>query len=115
MDIAPGSNVTIQITKAPRREAARKTLHRVCGKDPAIAKHHRRQKDQRPSWQDWIRGGRYWHHQMRSKPAARLEPGAVYTVYATVDVLRDLESVKEFVKVTAEQPSPAKKSARRKS
>jgi hypothetical protein len=101
MDIAPGSNVTIEITKVPRADAARKTLYRICRKDPAIARHHRRQKDKRPSWQDWIRGGRYWHHQMKSKPAASLKPGAVYTVRASVDVMRDLESVKRFVKVTS--------------
>jgi len=99
MDVAPGSTITIEITKAPRRDAACKTLYRLCRKDPAIAKRHRRHKDKRPSWQDWIRGGRYWHHQMKSKAATRLRPGEVYTVRATIDVMRDLESVKDFVKV----------------
>jgi len=100
MDIAPGSNVTIEITKTPRREAACKTLYRVCRKDPAVARHHRRQKARRPSWQEWIRGGKYWHHQMKSRPAAELTPGATYTVRATLDVIRDLESVRDCVKVT---------------
>lgn len=100
MVIAPGSKITIRITKTPRREAARKTLHRVCRKDPALARQHRRQKAQRPSRREWIRGGRYWHHQMKSKPAAQLTPGEVYMVHATVDVMRDLESVKDYVKLS---------------
>lgn len=115
MDIAPGSNVTIEITKAPRREAACKTLYRVCQKDPAVAQQHRRHKGKRPSWQDWIRGGKYWHHQMKSRPTARLEPGRTYTVRATVDVIRDLESVKDCVKVSAQRPSRRKKPATQKS
>jgi hypothetical protein len=101
MDIAPGSNVTIEITKVPRGDAARKTLYRVCRKDPDVARQHRRQKEKRPSWQEWTRGGRFWHHQMKSKPAASLKPGEVYTVRASVDVMRDLESVKRFIKVTS--------------
>lgn len=101
MDIAPGSTVTVEITKAPRREAARKTLHRVCGKDPDVARKHRHQKNHRPSWEDWIRGGKFWHHQMESRPAAKFERGSTYTVRATLDVIRDLESVKDCVKVTA--------------
>jgi hypothetical protein len=101
MDIAPGSNVRIEITKTPRRDAARKTLYRICRKDPAAANRQRRHKAKRPSWQEWIRGGRHWHHQMKSKPAIRLTPGEVFTVRASIDVMRDLESVKRFIKVTS--------------
>jgi hypothetical protein len=102
MDIAPGATLLIEITAPPRRASARKTLYRVCRKDPALDKRHRRQKTKRPSWQDWIRGGKFWHHQMKSKPIAELEPGCKYTVRASVDVMRDLESVKTFVKVSAQ-------------
>ena len=100
MEIEPGSNITIEITKTPQRQAACKTLYRVCQKDPAVARMHRRQKTKRPSWQEWIRGGKYWHHQMKTKPSASLEPGSKYTVRASVDVMRDLESVKRFVKLS---------------
>lgn len=37
---------------------------------------------------------------MKSKPGIKLDPGERYTVNATVDVIRDLESVERFVKVT---------------
>lgn len=101
MDIAPGTDVLIEITATPRRASAQKTLYRICQKDPAFARQHRRRKATRPSWQDWIRGGKFWHHQMKSRPPARVEPGRTYTVRASVDVIRDLESVGDCVKVSA--------------
>lgn len=100
MDIAPGQTVSIEITAAPKSAAAQKTLCRVCGKDEQITKAHRQQKAKRPSWQTWRRGGKMWHHQMKSRSAVKLEPGAKYTVRATLDVVRDLESVERWVKVT---------------
>ena len=102
MDVAPGSKVAIEITGRPTSESARKTLTRVCSKDPAILSAKRRKKTHRPSWQEWRRGGKMWHHQMKSRPAVTLEPGHKYTVMASVDVLRDLRSVERFIKV---QPS----------
>ena len=101
MSIAPGANVTIEITATPRREAARKTLNRVCGKDTQIALAIRRRKAKRPSWQEKRRGGRWWHHQMKSKSPAQLTPGQKFEVRATLDVIRDLESVSDCVKVSA--------------
>jgi hypothetical protein len=102
MDIVPGAPLSIEIIATPRRVAARKTLTRVCAKDPTIVKRQRARKTKRPSWQERIRGGKLWHHQMKTKPAASLEPGSKYTVRATVDVMRDLQSVKQFVKIAAE-------------
>ena len=100
MDITPGSDIKIEITATPRREAARKTLTRICSKDAAIVKAHRYRKNHRPSWQEWIRGGKYWHHQMKTRSMASLEPGKTYAVKATVDVIRDLKSVSDCVKVS---------------
>jgi hypothetical protein len=100
MDIAPGTSVIIEISRTPLKEAAAKTLVRLCRKDPAVMRHHRQQQAKRPSWQEWRRGGKQWHHQMKTRPALSLRPGAKYTIRATVDVLRDLNSVKRWVKVT---------------
>ena len=100
MDIAPGSEVAIEITAAPKKAAACKTLMRICSKDPAVAKAKRWRKAHRPSHQTWRRGGRFWHHRMKSRPDVRLEPGAKYSVRATLDVIRDLESVQRWVKVS---------------
>jgi len=37
---------------------------------------------------------------MKSKPAIKLDAGERYTVNATVDVIRDLQSVERYVKVS---------------
>jgi hypothetical protein len=39
---------------------------------------------------------------MKSTPGISLAPGAKYSLRATVDVIRDLESVQRCVKVTAD-------------
>jgi len=100
MDIVPGSNISVEISRAPTNEAARKTLARVCAKDPEAHKAHRVRKANRPSWQTWRRGGRFWHHQMKSHLPVKLVPGEKYTLFATLDVIRDLQSVERFVKVS---------------
>lgn len=100
MDIEPGTTIALEITALPRRAASVKTLRRLCAKDPDVARVHRKMKADRPSWTEWIRGGHMWHHQMKSQPAAKLEPGRVFTIRATLDVLRDLETVKSCIKVT---------------
>ena len=99
MEVPLGKTVTIEITKLPNADAARKTLVRLCRKDPKIERHHRAQTAKRPSWERWRRGGKMWHHQMRTKPAVKLAAGQTFRVRATLDVMRDLESVKQFVKL----------------
>jgi hypothetical protein len=101
MDIAPGTKIRVEITASPRSEAARKTLNRVCGKDPAAMREIRRRKQHRPSLNKSRRGGRLWEHRMKSRPPVQLTPGAAYTLQATVDVIRDLQSVSRWVAVTS--------------
>lgn len=100
MDIKPGSTVTVEITRTPTTDAAQKTLQRLCRKDPAQLRRQRHQDRHRPSWESWRRGGRQWHHQMKSRPGVKIAAGARYTLLASVDVLRDIKSVDRFVKVT---------------
>jgi hypothetical protein len=100
MDPKPGKMLSVEITAPPTNDAARKTLIRLCRRDPRVARHQRAQKRKRPSWESWRRGGRQWHHQMESQPPVKLTPGSRYALRATVDVLRDLETVKRWVKVT---------------
>lgn len=101
MDIQPGSTVTVEIKAAPRSAAALKTLHRLCRKDAKVARRQRWLQRHRPSWQTKRRGGRPWHHQMKSVPGVTLTAGQRYTLRATVDVVRDLESVAAWVRVSA--------------
>ena len=102
MDISPGTTVTVEITAVPRTEAARKTLLRLLSRTAEVRRHQRRQKRQRPSWETWRRGGRMWHHQMKSIPLFEPTPGRRLSLLATVDTIRDLASVERYVKVTSE-------------
>jgi hypothetical protein len=100
MDVALNQNVAVEVTQAPTNAAARKTLERLFRKDPEVARKHRRQQRLRPSWQTKRRGGRLWHHQMKSPAPVPIVCGARCAIFATVDVVRDLSSVERFVKVT---------------
>ena len=102
MDLTPGQTISVEITSPPRSAAARKTLVRLTRHDPAVLQQHRRQKRARPSWQTWRRGGRMWHHQMKSKPPVELTAGVRLSLLATVDVIRDLESVERYVRILAQ-------------
>ncbi len=99
-DARPGSNITLEILRAPTSAAGRKTLVRLCRKDPRLVSHHRRQSRTRPSHQDWTRGGNLWNHRMKTRTPVALRPGEKYSILASVDVLRDLASIAKFVKVS---------------
>lgn len=101
MDIALGAKIAVEVVKTPSREAACKTLTRLFRRDPRIAKLQRNQKSKRPSREEWTRGGKMWHHQMRSESPVRIAPGARYELRATLDVVRDLASVSRWIKVSA--------------
>ncbi len=103
IDIKPGSPIEVEITRVPNNEAGTKTLIRLCRKDPRIVRHDRTQQRKRPSLEEWRRGGMTWHHQMKTKPAFSLVVGAKYALRATVDVLRDLNSIERFVRVSPAQ------------
>ncbi len=100
MNVQPGQTVSVEVVRTPPTAAARKTLTRLFRRDPQIRRRERRLKAKRPSWQTWRRGGRMWHHQMKSTAPVRLAAGERCALLATVDVLRDLESVGSCVRVT---------------
>lgn len=101
MSIKPGDMIALEIASRPTNEAAEKTIIRLCRKDPAVVRRQRAIYRKRPSAERWRRGGKMWHHQMKSQSALRIEPGAKYQIRATLDVLRDLPSIQRFVKVTS--------------
>lgn len=94
------ASLSVELVALPTSAAAEKTITRLFKKDAAVARFHRQMTRKRPSMQQWRRGGNYWHHQMKTRPAVRLAIGQSYTIPATLDVLRDLASVERFVKVT---------------
>jgi anti-sigma factor RsiW len=98
--IQPGSQIRITVVRDPSSAAAAKTLERLLSKDPAVAAEHKRLRKARDTHEkSKIRGGRVWTERPVKQHPVRGERGESGTVRATVDVLRDLGSVKRFIEV----------------
>ncbi|MBN1345948.1 MAG: hypothetical protein JXQ73_24875 [Phycisphaerae bacterium] len=96
-DIEPGSKIKVTVTKELRSEAAAKTLARLFLKDPKIAK--TRRKDPKPI-DPRTRAGRLWNVRPRGSAAARPNKGESCEITCTLDVVRDLGSVENYVEIT---------------
>lgn len=99
IEAKPGQTVRVTISKQITREAARKTLERLFMSDRAVA----RPIEVRSA--NFIplpkrRGGRIWtKHPNKVHP--NLTKGAAATIKATPQSLKDLNSVEDFVSVSA--------------
>jgi len=99
-DIAPGSMVNVTVTKRPTNEAAAKTLSRLFAKTPENRRLRGRRKDLRTNTQHSIRrGGRTWVCRLKAPRLVQPGKGDSCTIRATVDVIRDLGSVGNFVQI----------------
>ena len=96
MDIQPGKQVTVTVTREVTRPAAQKTLARIFLKDFKIFK----SRNHEPKVvMKHIRAGRVWSHRNRGSAAVCPKKGESATVQATVDTIRDINSVAAFVDV----------------
>jgi hypothetical protein len=97
IDLKPGGTVRVTISKTITRATARKTIERLFMGDKAvwlpIAKRSRNFKEIPKR-----RGGRVWTKRP-NKVHPSLDRGAVATIKATPQHLRDLNSVAAFVQV----------------
>lgn len=96
MDIQPGSTVKVTVKSRPRSAGARKTLARVFLHDPAIRKS--RPSGPKPA-KSKIRGGRVWTHPRSGSAAIVPDVGDTASIHATVDVIRDLQSLGSVIEV----------------
>ena len=96
MDIQPGSQVKITVKSAIRSAAAGKTLARLFMKDPQV----QQVRLTRPKQViDTMRAGRTWHHRPKGTSQQLPAVGESAKILATVDVIRDLESVAKYVDI----------------
>ncbi len=99
MDFKAGQTVKVTINKAVNREAARKTLERLFMTDSAVAgpiEARSRNFAAKPK----RRGGRIWT-KYPNKVHPEITRGSAATLTITAQVLKDLNSVKDLVEVTA--------------
>jgi len=99
-NIQPGSRVNVTVTRTPTRDAAAKTIVRVLSKDPGHRNEHRRNTRTRlRNYSPKRRGGRMYGGRMPRLNRLTGQVGESGTVLATLDVIRDLNSVEPFVEV----------------
>ncbi|MGA2582394.1 MAG: hypothetical protein ABSG31_03875 [Tepidisphaeraceae bacterium] len=97
LDLKPGANIRITVSKTITRAAARKTIERLFIKDKSITKPlDRRSRNFIPLPKR--RGGQIWTKRP-NKIHPSLERGASATVKTTPQSIRDLNSVADFVEV----------------
>ncbi len=100
-DIAPGSRINVTIVKDPTSQAATKTLVRLLSKDARVqAENDRQRKIRKRLYNPKPRGGRFYGGHVVKQHPLKGRRGESGTITATLDVLRDLESVKRFVEIT---------------
>ncbi len=101
--IAPLNTVTFTITKAPAREAQRKTIQRLMRMQKEIQRgldrlaRRRRQKDNIT----YIRAGVEWTNRKRTTKLTRVAVGETFTLTITPQIIPDLKSVERFLKAKA--------------
>jgi len=99
LDFKPGTAIRVTISKSIKRASALKTLERLFMRDRAIAKPievRSRNFKELPK----RRGGQIWTKRP-NKVHPNLDRGQAATIKATPQVLRDLNSVADFVQVAA--------------
>jgi hypothetical protein len=98
-EIQPGQPIRVRITGYPTAEAQRKTLMQLCEQDKSVQTERKRLKRARAvRWR--TRAGRPWGGRSPRIQVVQVAPGAAYTIFGSVDVLRKLKSVEKIVEVT---------------
>lgn len=101
MDIQPGKKIKVTLEQAPTNEAASKTLARIFRSNTAGRRARKTRKALRSSQFDGRqRGGRIWMVRPKAPRLCQPEKGATCELLATTALIRDLNSVERFVKVS---------------
>jgi len=99
--IEPGSTINVKVVHEPTNAAASKTLARVLSKDEDARREDRRLHDVRQkNYSPSMRGGRLYGGRLVKQSARNGTLGESGTLFASVDVLRDLKSVERFIEVS---------------
>jgi hypothetical protein len=99
IEAEPGQTIRITVSKHINRESARKTIERLFMLDKSISKHILRRSRNFKELPK-RRGGCIWTKRP-NKVHPDLTQGAMATIKATPQLLRDLGSVQNFVQVQA--------------
>ncbi len=98
-EIKPGGWVNVTVKKEPRSHGGRKTLLRMLAKDPSVRKDRERMKKTRPR-DEHQRGGRLWQDYPSHLRPTSIPAGTTFRVKASLDVLKEMQSVAEYIELT---------------
>lgn len=97
--VKPGQWVNVKILALPKSAGGRKTMLRILEKDQKVQSERRRLSRSRKV-KTHRRGGRLWHDRPARLQVVNTRPGATYRVFGSVDVLRELQSLKGCVEIS---------------
>ncbi len=99
--ITPGSTVTLKVVKAPTNAAAVKTIVRLLSKDKVVMAENKRQRQIRKRlYAPQARGGRTYGGYIVKQHPVHGKIGEQGTIFASIDVCKDLKSVERFIEIT---------------
>jgi hypothetical protein len=98
-EVKPGQWINVKVTAVPKSAGGRKTMVRLFEKDRQVQTERRRLADSRRP-ESHRRGGRQWWDRPPRLAVVQTKPGTSYKVFGSVDVLRDLESLKGCVEIS---------------
>lgn len=97
--VTPGQWINVRVTALPKSVAGRKTMVRLLEKDRKVkAERARLARSRKPT--SHRRGGRQWWDRPPRLQIVSTKPGATYRIFGSVDVLRELESLKGYVEIS---------------
>lgn len=98
----PGQTIRCTVTARPGTENRRQTIARLMRRDPQIKKGLRKAQEHRArTTRSYIRGGREWFVRPTASRLAHADPGNSWTMPFTPDLVPDLKSVADLIKVEA--------------
>lgn len=102
LPFTPGTPIEVEVVERPTNAAAEKTLVRVFRRSPEVKAEQARLRKARDVHGYWrVRSGRPWKVAPPTKLPVQPEVGTKHRLVATLQALRDLQSVERFVSVKA--------------
>ncbi len=101
--VAPGKTVTFTVTKAPRREATRKTIQRLMRMQPEVRAGLKKLQERRKRTDNhtYVRAGKEWTSRVKATRLTTVAPGEQFTITLTPQILPDVRSISGHVEMTA--------------
>jgi hypothetical protein len=98
----PGQMIRCTVAKNPQAEAKIDTIERLMRMDPVVSRglrkaHRRRQQDMVV----YNRGNRDWYKREKCARIAKCTAGANWSMVFNFDIKRELNSVKDYLKIEA--------------